>query len=129
MRARGNGHGFFSLMPRPKCPVLQYDNPEFGVISTEKRIFLNDRIFSKSELYIPTREADMMGFGTLPGCTGLDIPSFQLGTTYDVYATMDTLDNTRKASAKLRFMNRLLEGKWDAHCMYGCRISLPLLRL
>lgn len=132
MRARGNGHGIFSLMPRPNCLVLQYDSLEFGVKSTEKRIFLNDRILSKSELYIPTREADMMGFGILPGYASLNIPSFQLGTKDEVYATMDILDSTRKASAKLRFMNRLLEGKWDAHCMYGfpdiVALAAPMIR-
>ena len=31
---------------------------------------------------------------------------------------MDILDGTRKASSKLRDVNRLLVGKWDAHCMY-----------
>lgn len=132
MRARGNGHGIFSLMPRPDCLVLQYDSPEFGVTSTEKRIFLNDKIFSKSELYIPTREADMMGFGILPGCIRLNIASFKLGTNDYVYATMDILDSTRKASAKLRFMNRLLERKWDAHCMYGfpdiIALAAPMIR-
>ena len=111
LRAQGNGHGIFSLVPRSTCILLQYENPEFGVMSTEKRISLGDRIFSKSELYIPTGEADMMGFGILPGCNSLNILSFQLGTTDDIYATMDILDNSGKASAKLRSNESPSRGK------------------
>lgn len=119
LSARCNGHGIFSVMPTPDYLQLQYDDTEFGVTSTKNRLFLNNKMFSKSEFYIPTREADMMGFGILPGCNSLDIPNFQLGTKDDVYATMDILDSTCKSSEKPRSINRFLEGEWNPHCMYG----------
>ena len=71
----------------------------------------------------------MMGFGILPGCGSLNIPCFQVGTNDEVYATMDILDSTRKGSPELTDINRCFVGKWDAHCMYGVRISSPLLRI
>ena len=74
----------------------------------------------------------MMGFGILPGCERLGIPNFKVGTSDEVYATMDFLDSTRHASTKLRDLNRLLVGKWDAHCMYGfsdiIALAAPMIR-
>lgn len=51
MRAQGNGYGIFSTPGWPNRLVLQY-----------KPISVNDSSFGDSELYVPTREADMMGF-------------------------------------------------------------------
>ena len=121
MRARGNGYGIFSRSGWPNRLVLQY-----------QPISVNDSSFTDLELYVPTREADMMGFGCLPGCHNLNIPIFKLGTADDVYTTMDMLDSTGKASSKLRDMNSLLVGKWDAHCMYGfsdiIALAAPMIR-
>ena len=119
MKAQGNGQAIVSIPARPTGRVLQYTSLKNGVTTTGKSVIKDFKKFSDSELYVSTREADMMGFGLLPGCDDLNIPSFQVGTNEDVYATMDFLDTTRKASAKLRDVNRLLVGKWDEHCMYG----------
>ena len=121
MRAQGNGYGIFPTSGWRNHLVLQY-----------KPISVNDNSCTDLELYVPTREADMMGFGRLPGCHSLNIPTFKLGTADDVYTTMDLLDSTGKASSKLRDMNSLLVGKWDAHCMYGfsdiIALAAPMIR-
>ena len=121
MRARGNGYGIFSRSGWPNRLVLQY-----------QPISVNDSSFTDLELYVPTREADMMGFGCLPGCHNLNIPIFKLGTADDVYTTMDMLDSTGKANSKLRDMNSLIVEKWDAHCMYGfsdiIALAAPMIR-
>ena len=132
MRAKGNGHGLFSTLARSTGIVLQYIHLEGEASSNVKSIFPNIEASSKAELYIPSREADMMGFGILPGCERLGVPNFKAGTNDEVYATMDLLDSTRSASTKLRDVNRLLIGKWDAHCMYGfsdiIALAAPMMR-
>ena len=117
MRALGNGHGIFSVFTRPTGLHLQYTHLEDGAMSTVKSASPTNGRLSKAELYIPTREADMMGFGILPGCHRLNVPNMKVGTTAEVYATMDFLDSHWKGSTKLRNVNRLLVGNWDAHCM------------
>ena len=121
MRAQGNGYGIFSTPGWPNCLVLQY-----------KPISVDDSSFTDLELYVPNREAGMMGFGRLPGCRSLSIPTFKLGTAEEVYTTMDMLDRSGKASSKLKDMNSLLVGKWDAHCMYGfsdlIALAAPMIR-
>lgn len=132
MRAQGNGHGIFSTSATSSGLVMQYTHLEGSVTFTDKSIFPNVSTLSKAELYIPTREADMMGFGILPGCDSLIVPYFKVGTTAEVYVTMDKLDSTHKASTQLRDVNRLLVGKWDAHCMYGfsdiIALAAPMIR-
>ena len=132
MRAHCDGQGIFSTQARPIGRVLRYTSLTGGLTSTDKSMFRGIGRMSKSELYIPAREADVMGFGILPGCHSLNVPSFQLGTTEDVYKTMDILDSTRKASSKFRDVNHLLERKWDAHCMYGfsdiIALAAPMIR-
>ena len=121
MRAQCNGYGISSTPGWPNRLVLQY-----------KPTSVNDSSLTDLELYVPTREADMMGFGRLPGCQSLNIPTFKVGATDEVYTTMDMLDRTGKASSKLRDMNSLLVGKWDAHCMYGfpdiIALAAPMIR-
>ena len=132
MRAKGNGHGLFSTLARSTGIVLQYIHLEGGASSNLQSIFPGIEAPSKAELYIPSRAADMMGFGILPGCERLGVPNFKFGTKDEVYATMDLLDSTRSASTKLRDLNRLLVGKWDAHCMYGfsdiIALAAPMIR-
>ena len=53
-------------MARPIGLVLQ--RIEGDATSFQKSIHSTASRLSKTELYIPTREADMMGFGILPGC-------------------------------------------------------------
>ncbi len=132
IRAVGNGHGISSTVARHIGLVLQYTRIEGDATSFRKSILPTASRVSKTELYVPTREADMTGFGILPGCDSLNIPDLKVGTTAEVYATMDILDGTRKASSKLREVNRLLVGKWDAHCMYGfsdiIALAAPMIR-
>ena len=132
MRAEGNGHGISSTLTRSIGLVLQYIHLEGAVITSGKLTDATANRLTKAELYIPTREADMMGFGILPGCDSLKVPYFKVGTTAEIYTTMDILDRTRKASNKLRDVNRLLVGKWDAHCTYGfsdiISLAAPMIR-
>ena len=132
MRAKGNGHGLFSTLAKSTGIVLQYIHLEGGASPNALSILPDTEAPSKAELYIPSREADMMGFGILPGFERLGVPNFKVGTKDEVYATMDLLDSTRSASTKLRDLNRLLVGKWDAHCMYGfsdiIALAAPMIR-
>lgn len=131
-KAVGNGHGIFSTFTRSVGLQLQSVHLGGGVAFVDRSASPNVGRVSKAELYIPTREADMMGLGILPGCISLNIPNMKLGTTAEVYATMDILDSTRKASSTLRDVNRLLVGKWDAHCMYAfsdiIALAAPIIR-
>jgi len=132
MRAEGNGHGISSTFARSIGLILHYIRIEGSVTYSPKLLFSFVRELSKAELYIPTREADMMGFGILPGYDRLGIPSFKIGTSNEVFASMDILDSIRKASRKLRDIRNLLVGKWDAHCTYGfsdlISLAAPMIR-
>lgn len=132
MRAEGNGHGISSTFARSIGLILQYIRTEGSVTYSPKSLSSFVRELPKAELYVPTREADMMGFGVLPGCDRLRIPSFKIGTSDEVFASMDILDSTRKASRKLRDIKNLLVGKWDAHCTYGfsdiISLAAPVIR-
>ena len=93
---------------------------------------LNVGRLTKAELYISTHEADMMGFGILPGCDRLNVLNLNVETTAEFYVIMDILDSTRKVSTKLKDVNRLFVGKWDAHCIYGfsdiIALAAPMIR-
>lgn len=132
MRAEGNGHGISSTFARSIGLILQYIRIQGSVTYSPELLSSFVRELSKAELYIPTREADMMGFGILPGYDRLRIPSFKIGTSDEVFATMDILDSTREASRKLRDIRNLLVGKWDAHCTYGfsdiISLAAPMIR-
>ena len=132
LRAKGNGQGLFSTLARSTGKVLQYAHLEGGASSNVQSILPSIEASSKAELYIPSREADLMGFGILPGFERLGVPNFKVGTKDEVYAAMDLLDITRSASTKLRDLNRLLVRKWDAHCMYGfsdiIALAAPMIR-
>jgi len=127
MRAEGNGHGLSSTFARGIGPILQYVHTKGAGTTFERTApyFANVKL-SNTELYIPTREADMMGFGILPGCDRLKLPSFKIGTHSDVINTMNSLDSTHKASLKLQQIRELLKDKWDAHCTYGFSDIIPL---
>ena len=132
MRAEGNGHGISSTFVRSIGVILQYIPIARIAPYSPKLLSSFVRELSKSELYVPTREADMMGFGILPGYNRLGIPSFKIGTSNEVFATMDILDSTRKASGKLRDIRNLLVDKWDAHATYGfsdiISFAAPMIR-
>ncbi|MCJ1224977.1 hypothetical protein MMC12_001624 [Toensbergia leucococca] len=118
--AEGNGHIISSTLSRSIGIILQYMH------TYPKPGYSNGKELSKAEMYIPTREADMMGFGILPGCSDLKVPSFKIGTREEVFSTMDILDRSRKSSTKLKDIRILLLGKWDAHCTYGFSDIIPL---
>ena len=132
MRAEGNGQIISSTFMRSHGIILHYKflgraNP------SSRSSFSSTKRGTKSEMHIPRREADMMGFGILPGYDRLGIPTCRIGSIDEVLATMDVLDPTRKASGKLRDIRRLLVGKWDADCTYGfsdlIALAAPMLRL
>ena len=132
MRAEGKGHGISSTFVRSMGVILQYIRIAGSATHLPKLLPSFVRELSKSELYVPTREADMMGFGILPGHDRLAIPSLKIGTSDEVFASMDILDSTRKASRKLRDIRNLLVGKWDAHATYGfsdlISLATPMIR-
>ena len=129
MIAVGNGYGISSIFTSPTGLQLQYRRLE-GNEQLEGSITLAEKTrLWRTELYIPIREAHMMSFGILPECDRLKIPNLKVGTTVEVYAIIDILDNTRKASTKLRDVNRLLVRKWEAHCIYGFSDIIALAAL
>jgi hypothetical protein len=131
MRAEGNGHVLSSTLARSIGIVLRYHHVG-GLTPSSSSTYPNAKPSSGAELYIPTREADMMAFGKLPGCDGLKIPSFGLGTFEDVLASMESLDCTGKAIETLSNTKTLLTGKWDAHYTRGfsdiISLAAPMLR-
>ena len=132
MRAEGNGQIISSTFIRSHGIVLHYRRVS-GATSTSKPTVFSTRRGTKSNMYIPRREADMMGFGILPGHDRLMVPTYKIGTSDEVLATMDMLDPTRKASDRLRDIRQLLVGKWDADCAYGfsdlIALATPMIRL
>ena len=56
----------------------------------------------KEDIYIPTRQAAMLGFGILPGCRELDVPDYHIGSIEDIYHTLNQFDPTCKASQIVR---------------------------
>ena len=129
MRAAGNGQGIFSTYSNPTGLVLHYTRLD---TEHDKSSLTTTLEQSTTEPYIPAREADMMGFGILPGCPRLGIPPFTIGTIEQVYSTMNMLDPTKKAYHELRDIRHLLQGKWDAHCTYGfpdiIALAAPMMR-
>lgn len=117
MRAEGNGHVFSSTFARSIGIILQYiyvGPPVPGKRSSVPEL-------SKTELYVPCKEADMMGFGILPGYSLLHIPSFRIGTIDEVYATLDGFDPTCKASQKVRDIRGIVP-----HRTFGFSDLIPL---
>ena len=83
MRAEGNGHVLNSTLVRSMGIVLQYmrveDAPYTPILPLQT--------------YIPTREADMMGFGILPVSKFLYIGSrYKIGTIEEILAVMNHID-------------------------------------
>lgn len=117
MRAEGNGHVLSSTLVRSIGILLQY----MYVGLRDGDITLS-RISTISNHYIPTREADMLGFGILPCHTGL-IPfsAFKIGTIDDVCTTMNILDPSRKASQTIKNVRN-----FEPTCTFGFSDLIPL---
>ena len=117
MRAEGNGHVLSSTFARSIGIILQYmyiGPPVAGKPSSTPEL-------SQTELYIPCKEADMMGFGILPGYGALQLPSFRIGTIDEVYATLNVFDPTRKASRKISDIRGI-----EPRCTFGFSDIIPL---
>lgn len=123
MRAEGNGHVISSTFVRSIGIILQYMSAGAGSVRAS---WPSIGELSKSELYVSFREADMMGFGILPGYGGLQIPIYKMGTIDEVCATMDILDPTRKASRRIRDVRGI-----EPRCTFGfsdiISLSAPML--
>lgn len=112
LRAEGNGHVLSSTLVRSIGMILQY----MYVGPPDK-----DTTLSRPNIYIPTTEADKLGFGILPGYKALSIPSFKIGTINDVYATMNILDKSYKASQKIKDVRG-----FESTCTFGFSDLIPL---
>ena len=77
IRAEGNGHVISSNLVRSVGIVLNYKN--LGA-SSQEPLLPGLENFSTQEMYIPLREADLMGFGILTGLDVLSVPAFKIGT-------------------------------------------------
>lgn len=123
MRAEGNGHVLSSTFVRSIRIILQYmyvGPPTIG--SPLSRTSLqSDRTPLQSNIYIPTCEMDMLGFGILPGYKALSIPDFRIGTINEVYAAINFLDKLYKASQKIKDVWRI-----EANSTFGFSDLIPL---
>ncbi|MCJ1469325.1 NuA4 histone H4 acetyltransferase complex and the SWR1 complex subunit [Pseudocyphellaria aurata] len=63
----------------------------------------------------------MLGFGILPGYKGLSVPNFKIGTIDNVLATMDKLDESHKASQKIKDVRGI-----EHSCTFGFSDLIPL---
>ena len=78
LRAEGNGHTITSTAVRSMGTVLQIGIRDHLPVSYQE----------KSGEYIPSRWADMMGFGIVPGEIYLFLPEYKLGTEEEVLSTL-----------------------------------------
>lgn len=116
LRAEGNGHVLSSTLVRSIGMILQYMH-----VGPTDNGPMRSRTSLQPNIYIPTREADMLGFGILPGFEDLSIPPFKIGTINDVYATMNILDKSRKASKKIKDVRGI-----ESTCTFGFSDLIPL---
>ena len=93
MRAEGNGHVLNSTVVRSIGIILQY----MGVGDSKS--------LPQEELYIPTNQADMMGFGILPCSDLIDRAPFRIGSMEEILAIMSQFDPTGPARKKTRDTN------------------------
>lgn len=80
------------------------------------------------DIFIPTPEAAMLGFGILPGCKELHLPDYHISSIDNVYTTLIRLDPTCKASQKVRDVRGICP---DSAYGFSDLISMaaPMLRL
>lgn len=83
---------------------------------------------SGTELCIPTKNADKLGFGILVGDPELGLPEFKVGTIEDVLKTMSLLDPAGLSTKKIMDIRNCL--KWDVTLGFSDLIPLavPILR-
>lgn len=110
LRAEGNGHVLSSTSIRSIGMILQYMN-----------IKPYPRKLSQESLFVPSRDADKMGFGILPGFDKLGIPSFRMGTISEVYASMNIMDKSHQASQKIKNVRGI-----EPSCTFGFSDLIPL---
>lgn len=110
LRAEGNGHVLSSTSVRSIGVILQYIN-----------ITPYPRKLPKENLFVPSRDADEMGFGILPGFDKLGMPSFRIGTIGEVYASMNIMDKSHQASKKIKDVRGI-----EPNCTFGFSDLIPL---
>ena len=107
MRAEGNGHVISSTLARSLGVVLHYMHVEGDGSSDRNQI--------TQATYIPTRKADMMMFGIIsPPYSLISEKHFTIGHIDEIYATMDRLDPSRRASRKIRDVRGI-----EPSCTFG----------
>lgn len=110
LRAEGNGHVLSSTSVRSIGVILQYMN-----------ITPYPRKLSQESLFVPSRDADGMAFGILPGFDKLGIPSFRMGNIGEVYASMNIMDKSHQASQKIKDVRGI-----EPNCTFGFSDLIPL---
>ena len=106
IRAEGNGHLITSTVARSIGIILHYMHSGRHTYNVYSKV--KETLTPAVCAYIPTSEADRMGFGIVPGCSFLHLPEFKMGTIEEVYATTNILDSSGKAAKKLRDIRSLV---------------------
>jgi hypothetical protein len=124
LRAEGNGFVITSTNVRSVGLVLH-----FTFIGNRSGLMTRTEDWTRisNGSMIPISAADCMGFGLLPGCTELWIPTFDIGTEEEVFDTLNRIDNTGNSASTLR---RILESNPKATLGFSDLIPMaaPMIR-
>lgn len=121
-RGEGNGHTVSSTTVRSMGTVLQISirDPLPRTYST--------KITETDALYIPSENADKMGFGIVPGDITLGCPDYHLGTEDDVLATLrNVVDPSHQAAKQVKEILEINPG-WTPAISDIIGFACPMIR-
>ena len=101
MSAQGHGHVIYATFVRSLGVVLHYMRTGVGTSESDLSALAVKQL-PKDTMFIPTREASMLGFGILPGCPALGVPDYYMSSIEEVYDTANMLDRSGSTSEKIQ---------------------------
>ncbi|KAL8825213.1 MAG: hypothetical protein Q9191_004550 [Dirinaria sp. TL-2023a] len=127
MSAQGHGHIIYATFVRSLGVVLHYMRTGVGTYDSDSSS-LPIKELSKDAMFVPTREASMLGFGILPGCQALGVPNYYMSSIEEVYDTANKLDRSGNTSQQIRNVRGI-----ERTCTFGFSdlipMAAPILRL
>ena len=98
--ATGNNRILYSTFEPSLGTLLHYETT--GDIAPHPHSPYPPFTLRAADITIPTPQAAKPSFGILPGYKALNLPDYHISSIEDVYATLNLLDPTCKASQKVR---------------------------
>ncbi|KAI9800776.1 MAG: hypothetical protein M1833_003193 [Piccolia ochrophora] len=130
MRAEGQFRGISqtitSTMVRSVGVMLQYSNSKTDNAAASR--LAKDLTANWMDVYIPRTEADQLGFGIIPACPGLSLPSFRIGTDEELYEVIDSLDRSGQCMDQIMSL-RKRESTWTPRLADLIPIAAPMIRI